>query len=88
MFNNNKNNFFTVLIDDEQTGMLFEEFDQAVGYINDNSSWDCRPSGGQMDCWYDAGSGAIYKIVPCDDAGVQSNHGKQEEQGSPIPKAY
>jgi hypothetical protein len=48
---------------------MFETQDEAIDYIKDNSSWDCRPSGGSMDTWYDPASGLIYKIVPCDDCG-------------------
>ena len=75
MFNTSPNEFYTVTVKQygqthfEQTSHIFESFDQAISYIQDDASWDCRPHGGQMDEWYDAGSGWLYKIESCDDCG-------------------
>lgn len=75
MWNTESNEFYTVTIKRygqphfEQTSFIFESFDKAVEYIKGDSSWDCRPHGGQMDEWYDAGSGYTYKIESCDDCG-------------------
>lgn len=76
MFNTQSDEFFTVLVgtDPDNAGTvnrscMFETQDEAIDYIKDNSSWDCRPSGGSMDTWYDPASGLTYKIVPCDDCG-------------------
>lgn len=70
MFNTQSDEFFTVLINDEQDiSCLFHSFEDAVKNIQNRSSWDCRPSGGRDDEWYDPASGLTYKIVPCDDCG-------------------
>lgn len=70
MFNTQSDEFFTVLINDEQDiSCLFQSFEDAVKNIQNRSSWDCRPSGGRTDEWYDPASGRVYKIVPCDDCG-------------------
>ena len=45
----------------------YETFDEAVEGIKKQSSWDCRPAGGQMNVWYDAGSGRTYRIIWVDD---------------------
>lgn len=71
MFNMQSNRFFTVLVKTydqdcfEQSSHIFESKDEAIYHIQDNSSWDCRPSGGSTDEWYDAGSGRTYRIVSC-----------------------
>ena len=56
MFNTQSDEFYTVLVgtDPENAGTvnrscMFETQDEAIDYIKDNSSWDCRPSGGNMD---------------------------------------
>jgi hypothetical protein len=75
MWNTESNEFYTVTIkrygmpEFEQTLFIFESFDQAIDYIKGDSSWDCRPHGGSMNEWYDAGSGYTYKIESCDDCG-------------------
>jgi len=76
MFNTQSDEFFTVLtgtsLDAPGTAnrsCIFETMEEAIDYIKDNSSWDCRPSGGSMDEWYDPASGLMHKIVPCDDCG-------------------
>ena len=69
MFNTQSDEFYTVLVDNEQVSFVFETRDEAIDWIKEGSSWDCRPSGGSMDEWYDAGRGRTYKIVPCDDCG-------------------
>lgn len=70
MFNTQSDEFYTVLINDEQDiSCLFQSFEDAVKNIQNRSSWDCRPSGGRTDEWYDPASGRVYKIVPCDDCG-------------------
>jgi hypothetical protein len=70
MFNTQSDEFYTVLINDEQDRYcLFQSFEDAVKNIQNRSSWDCRPSGGRTDEWYDPASGRVYKIVPCDDCG-------------------
>jgi hypothetical protein len=75
MFNTRSYEFFTVLKKPyghdywEQSMNIFETHDESIDYIKDNSSWDCRPTGGSVDEWYDPGSGLTYKIVSCDDCG-------------------
>ena len=75
MFNTQSDEFYTVLKKPyghdywEHSMNIFETMDEAIDYIKDNSSWDCRPSGGSTNEWYDAGSGWTYKIVSCDDCG-------------------
>lgn len=69
MFNTQSDEFYTIIVNNEPISFVFETMDEAIDYIKDNSSWDCRPSGGSMDTWYDAGSGLTYKIVSCDDCG-------------------
>jgi len=69
MFNTQSDEFYTVLVDNEQVSFVFETMDEAIDWIKDRSSWDCRPSGGSTNEWYDAGSGLTYKIVSCDDCG-------------------
>jgi len=69
MFNTQSDEFYTVLVDNEQVSFVFETMDEAIDWIKEGSSWDCRPHAGHVDEWYDAGSGRTYKIVPCDDCG-------------------
>lgn len=75
MFNTSLNEFYTVTIKKYgqpyfvQTSHIFESFDEAMNYIQGDATWDCRPHGGRMDEWYDAGSGWLYKIESCDDCG-------------------
>lgn len=75
MFNTQSDEFYTVLVKPyghdyrEQTMHIFESFEDAVKNIQNRSSWDCRPSGGRTDEWYDPGSGLTYYIVSCDDCG-------------------
>lgn len=69
MFNTSKDEFYTLIINDERTSFMFETFDEAIEHIKQDGSWDCRPHGGRMDEWYDAASGWIYKIQQCDDCG-------------------
>lgn len=69
MFNTQSDEFYTVLVDNEQVSFVFETMDEAIDWIRDGATWDCRPSGGRMDEWYDAGRGIVYKIVSCDDCG-------------------
>lgn len=75
MFNTQSDEFYTVLVKPyghdykEQTGHIFKSFDEAEEYVRSSATWDCRPSGGSADEWYDAGSGCIYYIVPCDNCG-------------------
>ena len=69
MFNTQSDEFYTVLVDNEQVSFVFETMDEAIDWIKEGSSWDCRPHCGRMDEWYDAGRGRTYKIVPCDDCG-------------------
>lgn len=69
MFNTQSDEFYTVLVDNEQVSFVFETMDEAIDWIKEGSSWDCRPHGGSVDEWYDAGRGRTYKIVSCDDCG-------------------
>ena len=70
MFNTQSDEFFTVLINNEQDiSCLFQSHEDAVKNIQNRSSWDCRPSGGSDGEWYDPASGRVYKIVACDDCG-------------------
>ncbi len=75
MWKAESNEFYTVTIKRygmpkfEQTLFIFESFDQAIDYIKGDSSLDCRPHGGNMNEWYDAGSGYTYRIESCDDCG-------------------
>ena len=79
MFNTDSDDMFTVLCREygsdhwDHTMHVFEDFDQALEYVKRNSSWDCRPHGGRMDEWYDAGSGCMYRVVSCDDKGYPSD---------------
>lgn len=55
MFNTQSNEFYTVLKKFyghdywEHSMHIFETHDEALAYVKDNSSWDCRPHGGSMD---------------------------------------
>ena len=75
MLNTKPDEFYTVLKKPyrhdywEHSTHIFETHDKALAYVKDNSSWDCRPSGGSIEEWYGAASGQTYKIVPCDDCG-------------------
>lgn len=76
MFNTKSDKFYYTVLKKpdghdywEHSTHIFETHDKALAYVKDNSSWDCRPSGGSIEEWYDAASGQTYKIVPCDDCG-------------------
>lgn len=65
------NEFYIVLLNNDRsdTSCVFENFDEAEEWIRDVATWDCRPSGGSNDQWYDAGSGITYHIISCDELG-------------------
>lgn len=52
MFHTRSYEFYTVLKKPyghdywEQSMNIFETHDESINYIKDNSSWDCRPTGG------------------------------------------
>jgi len=69
MFNTQSDEFYTVVVDNEPVSFVFETMDEAIDWIRNGATWDCRPNGGNIDEWYDAGSGLTYKIVSCDDCG-------------------
>lgn len=69
MFNTEPNEFYTITVNGRQlSNKLFQFTEQAIEYIKDNSTWDCRPVDGIM-TWYDSGTGTKYEIVSCDDCG-------------------